>query len=161
MIDGQKGVKARLVVRGFKDFQADDLNTSASTASRWGQRIVNQAVVENKWELFSFDVSTAFLQGLTFEEMYKMGFTNKREVCLEIPKGSLQLIRELPGMSDFDPDKHVLRMLKGGFGLKDAPRMWRIRLGQELEKLGLKPLQADNPFTANGIWSGHSTPNWY
>ena len=27
--------------------------------------------------------------------------------------------------------------------MKDAPRMWRIRLGQELEKLGLKPLQAD------------------
>ena len=36
------------------------------------------------------------------------------------------------------------KLSKGGFGLKDAPRMWRIRLGQILEqKLGLKPLQAD------------------
>ena len=47
-------------------------------------------------------------------------------------------------MEDFDPECHVLQMLKGGFGLKDAPRMWRIRLGQILEqKIGLKPLQAD------------------
>lgn len=51
-IDGKKGVKARLVVRGFKDSQADELDTSASAASRWGQRIVSQAVVENKWDLF-------------------------------------------------------------------------------------------------------------
>ena len=49
MIDGKKGIKSRLVVRGFNESQADELNTSASTASRWGQRIVNQAVVENQW----------------------------------------------------------------------------------------------------------------
>ena len=104
---------------------------------------MNQAVVENKWELCSHDVSTAFLQGLTFKEMQEMGFTNHREVCLDIPKNSLQIFSLLPGMSDFDPERHVLRMLKGGFGLKDAPRMWRIRLGQELEKFGMKPLQAD------------------
>ena len=116
------------MVRGFKGRQGEQLNTSASTASRWGQRIVNQAVVEHRWDLFSSDVSTAFLQGLTFGEMYKMGLMDQREVCLYIPKNSLNLIRKLPGMEDFDPDYHVLQMLKGGFGLKYAPRMWRIRL---------------------------------
>ena len=57
LINGVKDIKARLVVRGFKDQQGEDLNTSASTASRWGQRIVNQAVVEEGWDLFSFDIS--------------------------------------------------------------------------------------------------------
>ena len=115
LINGVKDIKARLVVRGFKDQQGEELNTSASTASRWGQRIVNQVVVEEEWDLFSFDVSTTFLQGLTFQDMYKLGLTTgvqQRQVCLEIPKGSLALVRQLPGMEDFDPDIHVLQMLK-------------------------------------------------
>ena len=72
--------------------------------------------------------------------MYKLGLitgVQQREVCLEITKGSLASVRQLPGMEDFDPNIHVLQMLKGGFGLKDAPRMWRIRLGQVLEQFGL------------------------
>ena len=68
MINGQKAVKSRLVVRGFKDKQGDSILTAASTATRWGQRLVCQLVVQNGWRLFSFDVSSAFLQGLTFEE---------------------------------------------------------------------------------------------
>ena len=85
-------------------------------------------------------------KGFTSQDMYKLGLTTgvqQRQVCLEIPKGSLALVRQLPGMEDFDPDIHVLQMLKGGFGLKDAPRVWRIRLGQVWEHFGLKPVQAD------------------
>ena len=40
MIDGKKSIKARLVVRGFKDNQGDIILTAASAASRWGQRLV-------------------------------------------------------------------------------------------------------------------------
>ena len=36
-------IKARLVVRGFKDKQGDSIETAASTASRWGQRTRNRA----------------------------------------------------------------------------------------------------------------------
>ena len=34
-------------------------------------------------------------------------------------------------------------MVKGGFGLKDAPRMWRLKLDHTLRQAGLKPTQAD------------------
>ena len=67
LIDGLKAVKARLCVRGFKDRQADWLETHASTASRWGQRLVCQIVAQLQWRLFSFDVSAAFLNGFTFD----------------------------------------------------------------------------------------------
>ena len=71
LMDGKKSVKARLVMRGFKCQQAEDLLTAASTASRWVQRVVNVGVVEHNFRLFSFDVSSAFLQGWTFEEILK------------------------------------------------------------------------------------------
>ena len=61
MIEGKKAIKARLVVRGFKDSQGDSILTAASTASRWGQRLVCQLVVQCGWKLFSFDVGSAFL----------------------------------------------------------------------------------------------------
>ena len=47
-----------------------------------------------------------------------------RSVQLELPAGSVELLRTLPGMSDFDPQVECLNMLKPGFGLKDAPRLW-------------------------------------
>ena len=43
----------------------------------------------------------------------------------------------------FDPLKHVLKMVKGGLGFKDAPRMWRERLHQFLTSFGMKSLQSD------------------
>ena len=46
LISGVKPVKSRLCVRGFKDRQADSILTAASTASRWGQRFVNQIVAQ-------------------------------------------------------------------------------------------------------------------
>ena len=96
LIDGKRAVKARLVVRGFKDRQGDDVQTAASTASRMGQRLVCQLVAQQCWRLFSFDVSDAFLQGETFEEQAgssDAGSTSKaleRAVQLEIPKGPLR-----------------------------------------------------------------------
>ena len=114
MIDGVKAVKARLVVRGLKDRQGDDILTAASTASRWGQRLVCQVVVQMGWKLFSFDVSSAFLQGLPFEQQSMIapsGAGSERTVHLEIPKGSLELVKQLDGFQSFDPMKHVLKMV--------------------------------------------------
>ena len=46
-------------------------------------------------------------------------------------------------MSDFNPLIEVLQMLRPGFGLKDAPRLWRLRLDAALRKTGGQPLQSD------------------
>eukprot|EP00973_Karenia_brevis_P001336 181819-Karenia_brevis.AAC.1 len=45
IIDSRWVLKCKLV-DGFKDAQAQDIETFAGTASRWGQRIVNAAAAQ-------------------------------------------------------------------------------------------------------------------
>eukprot|EP00959_Pyramimonas_sp_CCMP1952_P090509 1894781-Pyramimonas_sp.AAC.1 len=68
--DGKLAVKARLCIKGFKDLQQDRLDTFSATASRQSQRIVNFiAASRPKWVLWSCDVGSAFLKGLTFQDV--------------------------------------------------------------------------------------------
>ena len=53
------------------------------------------------------------------------------------------MLQQLPVYSDFNPLSEVLRILRCGFGLKDAPRLWHKMLREHLIKLGLRPLQSD------------------
>ena len=87
-VDGKKIIKSRLCVRGFKDVQGKSVTTSASTASRWGQRMVVSAAVQHGWEVSLADVSTAFLRGMDFDELCKYTGEEKREVCFNHSKGS-------------------------------------------------------------------------
>ena len=142
---GTRGVKARLVAQGFKDVQT--VENYSPTTSRWGQRLLTILAVQFNWKVASADVSEAFLRGLTFNELHETGHDKVlREVQLILPPGSLELIRTLPGLSDFDPNTEVLHLLKPGFGLKDAPRLWNLALQKVLKKLGLVATQADPQF---------------
>ena len=135
-IGGVRTVKARLVVQGFRDNQV--VKSFASTTTRWGQRLVLVCAVQFSWQLVSADVSEAFLRGLTFKELFDAGADQVlREVQLLLPPGTL------PGMEDFDSQKEVLHMLKPGFGLKDAPRLWNLALKRVLHKVGLVSTQVD------------------
>ena len=49
-----------MTVRGYRDLQADQLNTYAGTTSRWGQRIVAMCAVQRGWRMKSLDVQQAF-----------------------------------------------------------------------------------------------------
>jgi hypothetical protein len=142
-IDGKKQVRARLTVRGFKDLQSPDLSTFAGTTTRWGQRLVNQIAAQRKWRLFSADISQAFLRGLTFEQVAAMDGEVKRRVQFTMPPGSIPVLRQLEGYEDFNPLVEVLLLLRCGFGLKDAPRLWQIMLKKVLERTGGKPLISD------------------
>ena len=42
----------------------------AATASRWGQRVVCMAALQNDWAFYSGDVSQAFFQGMSFDEVH-------------------------------------------------------------------------------------------
>ena len=144
-MSGVRDVKARLVAQGFKDLQS--VENYSPTTSRWGQRLLTVLAVQFNWKVASADVSEAFLRGLTFEELHKTGHDAVlREVQLILPAGSLELVKSLPGMSDFDPSTEVLHLLKPGFGLKDAPRLWNLALQKVLKKLGLVATQADPQF---------------
>ena len=143
IVNGKRIIQARLVVRGFKDLQASSLSTFAGTTSRWGQRIVNSVAVQKQWELFTADVSQAFLRGLTFAEAAKLKDEVHRNVQFCMPPGSNGILQKLPGYSDFDSLREVLEMLRCGFGLKDAPRLWNKVLRQLLLDLGMRSLQSD------------------
>ena len=123
-VGGKRIIHARLVVRGFKDHQATQLNTFAGTTSRWGQSVVNSVAAQNAWEIFTADVSQAFLRGLSFEQTAEMKDEVRREVQFIVPPGSAEMLRQLPGFENFNTMLEVLRLLRCGFGLKDAPRLW-------------------------------------
>ena len=46
-------------------------------------------------------------------------------------------------MEGYNPSVECLSLLKPGFGLKDAPRLWNLALHQVLDQGGLKPVQTD------------------
>ena len=121
-------IKARLTVRGFLDKDGDWLETFASTASRWGQKLIVAIAVQNNWRILTADVGAAFLRGLTFEELSKITGAPVRRCAFKPPTGYGDFIRELPNCHHFDETKHELEMIKPVYGLKDAPRAWRKRL---------------------------------
>ena len=135
--------KCRLCIRGFKDGQAENLDTFAGTASRYGQRTANIIAATKRWTLWSLDVSQAFLKGLTFEEVSRMTGTPLRSVQLILPKGAAALLQKIPGYEKFDPLRHVLDMIRPGFGLKDAPRLWHLRIDEVMHKFGTHSLVSD------------------
>ena len=127
------GAKCRLTVRGFND-KFQDLDTYAGTTSRSGQRIVNAVGAENdKFILFSFDVSQAFAKGWTFEELSKLTGTSCRAVQFDVPKADLDCLNQIRGFEHFNPAIDIFTMLKPTYGLKDAPRAWRNKPHQVLE----------------------------
>ncbi|CAJ1367944.1 unnamed protein product, partial [Effrenium voratum] len=141
-VAGKRAIKARMVAQGFKDAQ-QTCNYSATT-SRWAQRLVIIMAVQFKWRLVSADVSEAFLRGLTFKELFEGGTGREmRNVQLALPAGCDELIRTIPGMEDFDSQVEGLELLKPGFGLKDAPRMWSLALSRVLAAAGVLPTRVD------------------
>ena len=90
-----KTIKARLVVRGFKDSQGDSVDTFASTATRWAQRLVISVAVQNNWQIRCLDVSQAFLQGLDFKTLAKQTGEPLRRVCFTPPSDSWQILSKL------------------------------------------------------------------
>lgn len=141
-IDGVRCVKARLTIRGFQDLA--EVPSYASTASRWTQRLVVSIAAQKSWQLYVADVSTAFLRGMSFQELSKLTGSEVRDVAFSPPKGSEKYFTEVKGYHDLDFSTEVLQLLKAVYGLRDAPRAWRLRLDIELRKLGGVPLPTDN-----------------
>ena len=98
---------------------------------------------QNCWDIFTADVSQAFLRGLTFEQTAQIKDEVRREVQFTVPPGSVEMLKRLPGFESFNAMLEVLRLLRCGFGLKDAPRLWNKLLTEALKKIGLMRLQSD------------------
>ena len=136
--------------------QRGKLSTFATTASRWGQRIIVSTAVKRGWPLFSADVSQAFLRGMTFEDLANIPGEAVRKVQMRLPPGSVALLRRFEGYEDFDPLCEVLELLRPGFGLVDAPRLWGLEFTHALKENAFVPTQVDtqlfNPFEKKERW---------
>ena len=140
--DGKRIIKARLVIRGFKDNQFN-METSSGTASRWSQRLICSTASTHKWDMMSADVGTAFLQGLTFEKMAKLTGEPLREVCIKMPLATCNLLKQFPQFKHFNPLTMALKLIKPVYGLKGAPRAWRLMLDKILAELGGSKMVVD------------------
>jgi hypothetical protein len=76
------------------------------------------------WDLFVLDISTASLQGMTYEEMTALTGSEPRNVAFQLPASTVPVFRKLKGCEHFNSDIHVLWARKAMYGLKDAPRAW-------------------------------------
>ena len=142
IIDGKRQVKSRLTIRGFQDLSVS-ADTYAGTATRWGQRMVSSVSSQRSWRIFMSDVSSAFLQSMSFEQMAALGGIEARAVAFDPPTGSACYFRELPGMKHYNELSMTLGMLKPVYGLKDAPKAWKLQLDRVLRLAGGRQCHTD------------------
>lgn len=139
--DGKWIAKCRYCIRGFLDPQVNTLVAAAATASTISQRPVCSYAVNHAMKVVSLDVATAFLQGLTFQELNKSGKEAHREAYADPPPGLMEEMQKwYPEV--FKEVRHVLPyaitmdLIKGVYGLKDAPRLWRENVHRFMMGLG-------------------------
>ena len=118
--------KSRLCVLGFAD--PDDVRTDAPTTSRSGVNTLLALAACLKLKLFSGDVSSAFLNGLN---------TGGRDLYFRLPPELAPLLPTAQTPKDRGV-RPLCRILRGVYGLRDAPRLWWCRLESELTARGLK-----------------------
>ena len=93
----------------------------------------------------SLDVSEAFLKGFTFEEIQERRGGPKRRVSLILPRpkagepSGVAILRTIKGYEDFNELSEVLEMLKGGFGLIDAPNLFTNKVDEVFIAHGARP----------------------
>ena len=121
---------ARLVVPGYQD-KANIENTlrrDAPTGSRNAQHLLFTLAGANPdWRLASADVRAAFLKGDPYisRELYLMAPSESRGPRVKMTP------------------RQIAKVLKGVFGLADAPREWYLRLARCLKENGWVCLQTD------------------
>ena len=114
---------SRLVVPGFKDKSnlEGTLRRDAPTGSRLSQHLLfSVAAFHTWWRIISSDVKAAFLKGDPYlnRELYLQSVDERRNPPIPLKPGQL------------------CRVLKGVFGLADAPREWWLRLSRSMAEHG-------------------------
>ena len=136
-VDGVRTIRARLTLRGFRETGADDQSNFSATASKWSQRLIISEIVQRGWHIASTDISKAFLQGVSYDEIASETGQPMRDVSFEVCPKTAHVVRQLPGYQDFSPSLEVLHCLKPGTGCRDAPRAFSIQLRKATRSFGL------------------------
>lgn len=125
---GIRRFKARLCARGFKQKEGEDYHETFSPVVRYDSLRVLLAIVTKKdYEMFQFDVRTAFLYGELQEKVY-----------MEIPEGLSIKKKDLSAGHNV-----VCKLRKSLYGLKQAPLCWNYKFSVFLKRFNLKETNAD------------------
>ena len=112
--------RARLVAQGFTQRQGTDYFETHSPVMRLSTlRLLTAIAVKQKYSMKMYDVAVAYLNADIDTELY-----------MKMPSG-------------FDDKKHVLKLLKSIYGLKQAGLLWHQMLKDFLTSLGLKQSHGD------------------
>lgn len=141
--NGERKIRARLCLRGFKETGADGESNYSATATRLSQRILVSEAALRGWVLASTDVPKAFLQGVSYQELAETTGKPLRDVSFTLSRQGNEVLKMVDGFQDFDPTKEVLHCLKPGTGCRDAPRSFSIQLRKVTEAFGLKSSMLD------------------
>ena len=118
MMNGEYGVKARLVARGFEETQ--HIISDSPTCTQDAFRLFLCIAAKMNWLLECTDIKSAFLQGKELT----------REVFVQPPK-------------EAQVRNKLWRLKKGMYGLQDASRMWFLNVSEVLQRLGCKQVGLD------------------
>eukprot|EP00435_Cladocopium_sp_Y103_P041817 s1270_g11.t1 len=111
--------KARLVILGYLDPKLEDLPRDSPTLGRNSKMLLLQLIASMNWQLRSFDIRAAFLQGKPQSD---------RVLAIEPVS---ELIDALQLTTD-----QVCKLEKGAYGLVDAPYQWFQAISEALINLG-------------------------
>jgi len=115
--------KGRVVAKGYSQRPGFDFKDTFAPTAKWATlRAVLAIAALEDLELESIDISSAFLNGELEEEVY-----------MEQPEGFHQ-----------GSDDDVLRLRKGLYGLRQAPRVWHKKLDSVLQELGFAKVRCDH-----------------
>ena len=112
--DGSPRAKARLIVQGFRDPDAlnGTLNTASPTLTRLSRNFILTMATMQGFDLFTADITTAFLQGKEFPD------GSDRVIWIKLPRDGERLLG-LEGEHG-----QLMKLTKPMYGLCDAPRAW-------------------------------------
>ena len=136
--------KSRLCARGCLDSQKELLSTRSTTATRLSQRMLLSTAANSSWEIESWDVSGAFLKGLSFDKVREIlqskGITTPvQRVAVMAPANVWRHLGNFSSAFRIDLSKtheYVLYCLKPVYGLNDAPLAWQLCLRGHFEEQG-------------------------
>ncbi len=105
--------KSRVTIRGDLDPQLGSFRTDSPMVSWMAVVLVVVIGLSKDMECEIFDVAAAFLSGVALD----------REIFCRAPADGLPAAGGWPRIDPY----RLLRILKGAFGLTEAPRLWYLR----------------------------------
>ncbi|KAI0526984.1 hypothetical protein KFK09_002580 [Dendrobium nobile] len=115
--------KARLVAQGCsQEFGVNFTETFSPVAKMVTICMLLTVALTNNWSIKQLDISNAFLHGDLHDEVY---------------------MRQPKGFEDIQFLKHVCKLRKSIYGLKQSPRQWFHKLTKFLQHLGFQFSTAD------------------